>query len=97
MNSSILSGLIGVGIVALLSGCSEPASPEQPLARSIPPYLPGKVCVVSQKTLGEMGAPVVHIHQGERIKLCCRHCIPDFNENPEKFLAALRTPPLDDD
>jgi len=39
--------------------------------------------------LGSMGKPVVFVHQGLEIKLCCKGCRKDFNKDPEKYLKKL--------
>lgn len=59
---------------------------------SVKPY-PLDKCIVSDEKLGEEGKPVVFIHEGQEIKLCCRDCRKDFDANPAKFLAKL---PKDD-
>lgn len=47
------------------------------------------VCIVSGEKLGSMGAPVVYVHEGQEVKLCCKSCLPDFKKEPAKFLAKL--------
>ena len=54
----------------------------------VKPY-PLDKCIVSDEKLGEEGKPVVFIHEGQEIKLCCRDCRKDFDANPAKFLAKL--------
>lgn len=54
------------------------------------PY-PLDVCIVTGEKLGSMGAPVVHVHEGQEVKLCCKSCLPDFKKEPAKFLAKLAT------
>ena len=49
------------------------------------------VCIVSGEKLGSMGAPVVYVHEGQEVKLCCKSCLPDFKKEPAKFLAKLAT------
>lgn len=61
---------------------AEPAKPE------VKPY-PLKVCIVSDEELGSMGKPVVFVHKGQEIKLCCKGCRKDFNKDPEKYLKKL--------
>ena len=51
---------------------------------------PLKVCVVSGEELGGMGEPYVHEHNGTIVKFCCKPCLDDFNEDPDKYLAKLK-------
>ena len=57
------------------------------------PY-PLKTCPVSGEELGSMGKPPVIVHQGQQIKFCCKNCIPNFNKEPDKFIAKLGKTPL---
>ena len=50
---------------------------------------PLKVCVVSGEELGSMGDPVVIEHEGTTVKFCCKNCVPDFKEDPSKYLSKL--------
>jgi len=52
------------------------------------PYLRDK-CLVSDKKLGEMGKPYAFTYQGQEIKLCCKSCLKDFNQNPAMYLKRL--------
>lgn len=52
------------------------------------PY-PLDVCIVSGEKLGTMGSPIVFVHEGQEIKLCCKSCRPDFDKEPAKFLTKL--------
>ena len=55
---------------------------------SVKPY-PLDKCIVSDEKLGVEGKPVVFIHEGQEIKLCCQDCRKDFDANPAKYLAKL--------
>ena len=48
-----------------------------------------KTCVISGDKLGEMGKPYVFEYKGREIKLCCKNCLKDFNENPAKFVKKI--------
>lgn len=52
------------------------------------PY-PLKTCIVSGEKLGEMGKPVVYVHEGREIKFCCKDCIKDFKKDPAKYVKKL--------
>lgn len=63
------------------------------------PY-PLDTCLVSGKKLGSGGMkPYVFTHEGREVKLCCKDCLKDFNEEPVKFIkkleAAAKPYPLD--
>ena len=57
---------------------------------------PLNTCMVSEDKLeeGDMGPPqdMVYRQEGEPdrlVRLCCTHCIRDFNKDPAKFLKAI--------
>ncbi len=54
------------------------------------PAYPLTTCVVSGKKLGGMGEPYVFKHEGQEVRLCCKHCKPDFDKDPAKYLEKLR-------
>lgn len=101
----VTTTLIATAIAAgVLVGCnkSEPA-PSTPKAdapktdapkagadaKTAAKLYPLDVCIVSGEKLGSMGAPVVYVHEGQEVKLCCKSCLPDFKKEPAKFLAKL--------
>ena len=51
---------------------------------------PLTTCVVSGEELGTMGKPVVVVHEGTTVKFCCKSCIPEFEEDPAKYIAKLK-------
>lgn len=53
------------------------------------PY-PLDTCLVSGEKLGEMGAPIEIIHEGQQIKFCCEKCVPKFQKDPAKYLSKLK-------
>lgn len=67
-----------------------PAAPAL-AATAAKPY-PLDVCLVSGEKLGEMGEPVVIVHQGQEIKFCCEKCQPKFEKDPAKYLSKLNAP-----
>ncbi len=54
-----------------------------------PKSYPLKTCVVSGEKLGEMGKPVVYVHEGREIKFCCKDCIKDFKKDPAKYVKKI--------
>jgi hypothetical protein len=82
----------------LISGCSKPeeAAPESAPSGeatstdvSAAKAYPLDVCIVSDEELGSMGDPVVFVHNGQQIKVCCDDCKPAFEKDPAKYLAKL--------
>jgi hypothetical protein len=53
------------------------------------PY-PLDYCLVSGEKLGEMGPPVVKVHDGQEFKFCCKSCVKDFDKDPAKWHAKLK-------
>jgi len=78
----------------VLTGCGKSesttpsASTAPATAAGVKPY-PLTVCPVSDEKLGSMGDPVVFVHAGQEIKLCCKNCRKDFDKEPAKYLAKL--------
>ncbi len=50
---------------------------------------PLTACVVSGEELGSMGKPIEVEHEGTKVKLCCKSCIPKFEKDPAGFVAKL--------
>ena len=48
-----------------------------------------KTCITDDEKLGSMGDPVVFVHEGREIKLCCEGCRADFKKDPAKFIKKL--------
>ena len=98
MKIDILSlGLAGVLLATLSCGSGDSETTESDAkpettptasAAEIAAY-PLTTCVVSGEELGSMGDPIDFMHDGKLIRLCCKGCIPDVKEDPDKFLAML--------
>lgn len=78
---------MAVSAALVLGGCAEDSGSKQ-TAAGVKPY-PLTTCVVSGEKLGSMGDPVVFVHSGQEIKLCCKNCRADFDKDPGKFMAKL--------
>jgi len=50
---------------------------------------PVDFCVVGGEKLDSMGEPVVHDHEGRKVKFCCASCVKSFNKDPARFLKIL--------
>ena len=80
-------------ITMLIVGCGKsdsaaPAVKATAAVAGVKPY-PLDKCPVSDEKLGSMGDPVVFVHNGQEIKLCCKNCRKDFDAEPAKYLAKL--------
>jgi YHS domain-containing protein len=75
--------LLALAVTALLSATTRAADPT--------PY-PLTTCIVSGDKLGDMGKPVMVDYKGQQVGFCCKSCIDDFEKDPSKYLAKLKTP-----
>lgn len=80
--------------LALLTPVLSPAADPKPApapaeSPKVKPY-PLDTCLVSGEKLGEMGKPVVFVHEGQEIKVCCKPCKPKFLKDPAKYLEKLK-------
>lgn len=76
------------GMAVLMLGFGFIAQSETQTGFKGDPYTLG-VCPVSGETLGNMGDPVAHVHDGRDIKFCCSGCPPKFKADPAKYLSKL--------
>ena len=49
------------------------------------------ICPVSGEMLGTMGAPIKLDVNGQQVWICCEGCRKRLLENPDKYLAKLRS------
>lgn len=88
--------IIAIALAATFASLSTPAAfagDTRPQAKEekkeeVKPYEPD-TCIVSDEKLGDMGKPVVFVHEGQEIKLCCKGCRKDFDKDPAKYLKKL--------
>jgi hypothetical protein len=94
-----LNHMLAIALAAAFAGFSTPtalAGDNHPQSKAekkeeAKPYKPD-TCIVSDEKLGEMGKPVVFVHEGQEIKLCCKSCRKDFDKDPVKYLEKLEKP-----
>jgi YHS domain-containing protein len=79
------------GVVAIAAGPAESAKPADAKAAVTAwdgdPW-PLDTCIVAGEKLGSMGEPVVYIHEGREVKMCCAGCVDTFKAEPAKYLKA---------
>jgi YHS domain-containing protein len=51
-----------------------------------------RVCPVSGDLLGAMGKPFKTTVNGKTVFLCCQGCEQELKDNPDKYLAKIKTP-----
>ena len=96
--------IIALAAVLALAGCSAEVPPEKkpeaaPAPAPAPAGDPAKApaasayplttCVISGDKLGEMGEPVVYMHEGTEVRFCCNKCIAEFKKDPKKYIAMI--------
>ncbi len=86
--AAVLLGSVAMSTTGCKSGACCDMKSSGAKSASVKPY-PLKTCIVSGEKLGEMGEPVVFVHQGQEIKLCCKNCRKDFDKEPAKYLSKL--------
>jgi len=75
----VLFTCLAAGAALAFTQCSTQAAKPYPL----------DVCSVSGEKLGSMGEPPVLIKDGQQVKFCCKHCIADFERDPDKYLKEI--------
>lgn len=48
-------------------------------------------CIVSGEKLGEMGEPIIKLHEGREFRFCCKGCVGKFEKDPAKYVAMADT------
>ena len=86
--TAVLLGSVAMSTTGCKSGACCDMKSKGAKSASVKPY-PLKTCIVSGEKLGEMGEPVVFVHEGQEIKLCCKNCRKDFDKEPDKYLSKL--------
>lgn len=58
------------------------------LAGEMKPY-PLQTCIVSDEPLDASRRPVSINYQGQEVRVCCRECKDEFQNDPQKFLKKI--------
>ncbi len=82
---SQLAVVAALAALAFIVGCQSTS----PSTAGAKPYTSDKCIVSGDKLGGHMGDPVVFVHDGQEIKLCCKDCRKDFDKDPAKYMAKL--------
>ena len=90
MNIKTILSVLALVSFALASCSNDNSGGESKKEASSGGEYPLTTCVVSGEELGSMGKPVEHEYKGTPVKFCCKSCIPEFEEAPEKFIAKLQ-------
>jgi YHS domain-containing protein len=54
----------------------------------VKPY-PLQTCIVSDEPLSDSRQPISINYQGQEVRVCCRECKRDFQNDPQKFLKKI--------
>ncbi len=87
-DKKVRRGFITLSVAAaafILSGYVFAKEPEPPKGD----VYPLKICVVTGKPLGSMGAPVIYDHQGREIRFCCKACVKKFKDNTATYIKKI--------
>ena len=76
--------LLSIGGSLLFVGCVSVHHDHH--AAAAKPY-PLATCIVSGEDFH--GDPVVFVHEGQEVKLCCDDCLDAFKKDPSKHLAKI--------
>lgn len=85
----LTTALVGVAAFAFV-GCKSADHSQMNHGMSmdgVKPY-PLSKCIVSDDAF-DHDKPVVFAYQGQEIKLCCKDCRKDFDQDPAKYLTKL--------
>jgi hypothetical protein len=80
--------MLGLFVVAAFIAAPLTGSADDKKADKPKPYTL-KTCITDDEKLGSMGDPVVFVHEGREIKLCCEGCRADFKKNSAKYIKKL--------
>ena len=85
LTALLLTGL-AAGTVSTRAADTNAPGQSAPNAKQAKPY-PLKTCIVSGEAFGgDMGKPITLTYQGQEMKFCCKGCVKDFNQDPQKWL-----------
>lgn len=83
------STIILVLLLAVAPGSNISRAAEK--AAAVPKEYPLKKCPVSGETYGDGGmVPYKVSHDGTDVWLCCDHCKPKFDKDPDKHTRAVK-------
>jgi hypothetical protein len=83
-----IKNMLGLFVVAAFIAAPLTGSADDKKADKPKPYTL-KTCITDDEKLGSMGDPVVFVHEGREIKLCCEGCRADFKKNSAKYIKKL--------
>lgn len=85
----VLKALLSSAAFALSTAALLAAADHADPAAAAKPY-PFDTCIVSGEAFGgEMGEPVVIVHEGREVTFCCKGCIKTFTKDPARHLANI--------
>lgn len=83
---AILSAVSMIGLLAISPSVSAQDKPAEAVVGD--PYTLD-TCPVSGEKLGSMGDPVVKVHEGREVRLCCKGCVSKLDKEPEALFRKI--------
>lgn len=71
------------------SPATAPATQPAEAEKLIGDLYPLDICIVTGMKLGSMGDPIVLLHEGREIRLCCAGCINKFKTEADNYLEKI--------
>ena len=66
------------------------AQTEMPAAADATIAVNNKCCPVSKEAVDSMDSKATVVYEGKEYSLCCKHCLKDFEKDPEKYIAEMQ-------
>jgi hypothetical protein len=85
----VLTGKLEPSFAFIFALMANPAAAGEVVTARTGDAYPLAVCPVSGQKLGSMGDPVVVLHEGREVRLCCAGCAGPFEKSLEKYLEKI--------
>lgn len=84
---TIVIGLL-LAVLILFNGCkkSQPTPPPAPSAEAVSATMEQTSCPVMGRAINK---DIFTVYKGKKVYFCCPGCKPEFEKNPEKYIAKL--------
>ena len=89
--ASILAAILMAGLASGITSvrADDKHEKDSPKKETDAKPFPSAVCLISGDKLGSMGKPVAMVVEGQEIKLCCKGCLKEYNEDKAGYMKKL--------